>query len=472
MGNIKLVCFDFDGVFTNSKIYLNDKSFNDKSFNKYYNVKDGMGLALLRQNNIMTCMLSNYKSKLTVTYNDHPEKNIIEHLKFDIINISGNMKIDTLTDIIHKYKFEWNEIAYIGDDVNDIDVMSHVGFSACPNDAVVECKNIVDYVCNTKGGEGCVREFIDIIINNLLNKPINLKNQLRYNYNKILNNITDTMIDTFISNIQNANNIYFCGVGKSGNVAQHMADIMKSINISAHILNCMNTIHGDIGCIKENDVVVFLSNSGNTPEILNVIDHIKVKKCKTILISCNDINMIGPKCDIIITLPKVDEIYCNINCIPTNSIICMITYCNMIASKLTGNINSDIYKSNHPAGMIGYNMKMIKDIIKKEYPKIILNNTVLLNDILLEMTKYSIGCCFFLDMNNKLLGLMTDGDIRRMLINNTEKKYITIDDINVSYYYETDINKKIYMIEKINRYKFIPVLENNMMIGIIPYIKE
>ncbi len=460
MGNIKLVCFDFDGVFTDGKIFIKDDSFN-----KYYNVKDGMGLALLRKNNIMTCMLSNYKSKLTVNYNDHPEKDIIEHLKFDIINISSNMKIDTLTDIIKKYNFEWDEIAYIGDDINDIDVMSRVGFSACPNDAVAECKNIVDYVCNTKGGEGCVREFIDIIINN----PIDLKTQLRYNYNKILNNITDTMIDTFISNIQSANNIYFCGVGKSGNVSQHMADIMKSINISAHILNCMNTIHGDIGCIKKNDVVVFFSNSGNTPEILNVIDHIKVKKCKTILISCNDVNMIGPKCDITITLPKVDEIYnnYNINSIPTNSIICMITYCNMIVSKLTENIDSDIYKSNHPAGMIGYNMKMIKDIMIKEYPIIILSERILLNNVLLEMTKYSIGCCFFVDLNNKLIGLMTDGDIRRMLINNTTKIYITIDDININYYYETDINKKIYMIEKINRYKFIPVIDNHKIIGII-----
>lgn len=453
---IKLVCFDFDGVFTNGKIYEKDGNMN-----KYYDVKDGMGLALLKERGILTCLISNYKSQFTINYNGN---HIIEHLKFDIVSIGNNKKLDTLNEIICKNNLTWDEIAYIGDDINDIPVMMKVGYSACPNDAIEDCKNIVNYICNKTGGNGCVREFIDIILNTPLN---NIKKNLRKNYNYIINNIADNNINILISNIENSNNIYCCGVGKSGNVAQHMVDILKSINISAHILNCMNSIHGDIGCIKENDIIIFFSNSGNTPEILNIIDHIKVKKCKTILITCNGDNLIGNKCDIIIILPKVNELEGTINCIPTNSIICMITYCNIVASILSNKINNDIYISNHPAGMIGYNMKKIKDIIKKDYPKIILNESVLLNDILLEMTKYSIGCCFFTDNNNMLLGLMTDGDIRRMLLKDSNKKYITMNDININYYYETDINKNIYMIQKMNRYKFIPIIENDIIIGII-----
>lgn len=477
---IKMVCFDFDGVFTNGKIYEENECIN-----KYYDVKDGMGLALLRERGILTCLISNYKSQFQVKYNNSI---IIEHLKFDITSIGNNNKLGTLNEILLKHNLNWNEVAYIGDDINDIHVMMKVGYSACPNDAVQECKNIVNYICNMKGGEGCVREFIDIILKNILNaQPLvkeinhnndlssthiinNLKYNLKNNYNYIINNIQDNDINMLITNIENSNNIYCCGVGKSGNVAQHMADIMKSINISAHVLNCMNTIHGDIGCIKEHDLVIFFSNSGNTPEILNIIDYIKAKKCKTILISCNNNNIIGDKCDINIILPKVNELEshtAHINCIPTNSIICMITFCNMVVCILSNKINNDIYISNHPAGTIGYNMKTIKDIIKKNYPKIILNETVLLNDILLEMTKHSIGCCFFTDNNNKLLGLMTDGDIRRILVKNCNTTHITINDINTDYYYETDISKKIYMIQKINRYKFIPIIENNNIIGII-----
>ena len=484
---IKIICFDFDGVFTNGKIYEENGCIN-----KYYDVKDGMGLSLLREHEILTCLISNYKSQFQVKYNNSI---IIEHLKFDIISIGNNNKLETLNDILLKHNLNWDEVAYIGDDINDIQVMMKVGYSACPNDAVQECKNIVNYICNKKGGEGCVREFIDIILKNMwcaqfksalipeefcnfelhrthiLNTPYNnIMNNLKYNYNYIINNIQDNDINMLISNIENSNNIYCCGVGKSGNVAQHMADIMKSINISAHVLNCMNAIHGDIGCIKEHDLVVFFSNSGNTPEILNIIDYVKAKKCKTILISCNNNNMIGDKCSAQIILPKVNELEshtAHINCIPTNSIICMITFCNMVVCMLSNKINNDIYISNHPAGTIGYNMKKIKDIIKKDYPKIILNESILLNDILLQMTKHSIGCCFFTDNNNKLLGLMTDGDIRRILVKNSNTTHITINNINTDYYYETDINKKIYMIQKLNRYKFIPIIENNIIIGII-----
>ena len=460
---IKIVCFDFDGVFTNGKIYEKDNTLN-----KYYDVKDGMGLALLRERGILTCLISNYKSQFQVNYNNSI---IIEHLKFDIISIGNNNKLYILNEILLQH----NAPAYtmfVGNDINDIPVMIKVGYSACPNDAIEECKNIVNYICNMKGGDGCVREFIDIILKNILNTPYdnimnNLKYNLKNNYNNIINNMNYNDINIMITNIKKSNNIYCCGVGKSGNVAQHMADIMKSINISAHTFNCMNSIHGDIGCIKENDIVIFFSNSGNTPEILNIIDHIKAKKCKTLLISCNSNNIIGTKCDIVIILPKVNELDGVINCIPTNSIVCMITFCNIVVSILSNKINNDIYISNHPAGTIGYNMKKIKDIIIKDYPKIILNETVLLNNILLEMTKYSIGCCFFTDNNNMLLGLMTDGDIRRMLVNNTNIKYITLNDINTNYYYETDINKYIYMVEKINRYKFIPIIENDIMIGII-----
>lgn len=465
MTNIRLVCFDFDGVFTDGKIYEKNNCLN-----KYYNVKDGMGLALLKKHNMMSCLISNFKSKFNVLYNDNI---IIEHLNFDIVSINNTNKIDTLIDIMQKNDLTWDNVAYIGDDANDIDVMTMAGFSACPNDAIQECKNIANFICDKKGGEGCVREFIDVCILNKSSVQSNVVNhnkiidKLKLTYNNILNYITVDMIELIISNIVDRNNIYCCGVGKSGNVVQHMVDIMKSINLSAHVLNCMNAIHGDIGSIKENDAVIFFSKSGNTNEILNIIDFIKMKKCKTILISCNKINNIGKKCDIEIILPNVDEFDGNINCIPTNSVICMITFCNIIVGMLSDKINNDIYISNHPAGMIGYNMRTIKDTMITHYPQIVFNNTVSLNYVLLEMTKYSIGCCFFIDNYNTLLGLMTDGDIRRMLVNNSEKKQIYIDDINRNYHYETAINKKIIMVNNLNRYKFIPILDNYKMIGVL-----
>ena len=86
------------------------------------------------------------------------------------------------------------------------------------------------------------------------------------------------------------------------------------------------------------------------------------------------------------------------------------------------------------------------------------------------MTQYSIGCCFFINEQKELVGVLSDGDIRRLLLNDMEKKYIYINDINTDFYYETDMNKLVSDITLIKRKKFIPILSNDMrMIGIIKF---
>jgi len=81
------------------------------------------------------------------------------------------------------------------------------------------------------------------------------------------------------------------------------------------------------------------------------------------------------------------------------------------------------------------------------------------------MTKYKIGCCFFLNQINELIGILTDGDIRRLLLEDENKKIININDINKNYYYETNLEKFIYECKKCN---YIPILDNsNILIGII-----
>ena len=120
-----------------------------------------------------------------------------------------------------------SEVAYIGDDIGDIEVMEKVGFTACPNDAVDVCKNIVDYICSKKGGEGCVREFIDIILdntfcNNITNTILQIKKETFYQLNKF-NNIN---FDFITNKILSCNgNIYITGVGKSEDISVHLVNL-------------------------------------------------------------------------------------------------------------------------------------------------------------------------------------------------------------------------------------------------------
>ena len=147
-----------------------------------------------------------------------------------------------------------------------------------------------------------------------------------------------------------------------------------------------------------------------------------------------------------------------------------LIFCNILIIYIIQikNITLDNYKLNHPAGNIGKNLKTIKDILIYEYPKInITKNVIQIHDILLEMTKYSIGCCFFIK-DNKLYGILTDGDIRRLLLNDDIKE-ISIEDINQNYNYEYDENKLIKYIKDVKRIKFFPVIIDQKIIGIISY---
>ena len=131
----------------------------------------------------------------------------------------------------------------------------------------------------------------------------------------------------------------------------------------------------------------------------------------------------------------------------------------------TLNLQKCDYKLNHPAGNIGNSLKQIKDVLITDYPKVILNKTKNdLSNIFLEMTQYKIGCCFFVNNQQELLGILTDGDIRRLLLKTPNLKEISINELNTNFYYETDIHKFVKICKKIG---FIPILNNKKIIGII-----
>jgi len=466
INKFKLVVFDYDGVFTNGNMYILEEIAL-----KQYNCKDGYGISLLKKNNIKTAIISAHKLDTNVS-------DVVNHLGIDYYS-QGHNKLEVLNKFIEYVGCNLNEVAYIGDDIGDIEVMKKVGFSACPFDAVNSCKDNVDYICSKKGGGGCVREFIDIILDNR-------------NYNNITNYITQIKQESFyqLNNLNNINfdfvthkilsctgNIYVSGIGKSEDISIHLINLMKSISINSQYINIMNLTHGDMGCINSNDIIIFFSKSGNTSEIINIIELIK---CYKIGICCNDKSLFIKYCDYNIILPFQNEIKNNkmINFIPSNSYISHLFFVNILINNLIekSKITLEIYKSNHPAGNIGNNLRVIKDVIITEYPKIVLNSSIELNNVLLEMTRYSIGCCFFVNKDNNLLGVLTDGDIRRMILNNNINN-ISIDDINIEYTFIK--NKNMFLkdltnqedFKKYKKAKFIPVIENNNIIGIINYNK-
>jgi arabinose-5-phosphate isomerase len=463
--NIKLVCFDFDGVFTDSKTYYD--SFGTAI--KFYNIKDGQGLQLLKNNNIKVGLISSYKAEKGICIDNGETQQIINHLSFDYVSVGAKeKKINILDKWLKSLNYTYDDVAYIGDDIGDIDILKKVKFSACPNDAVDDVKFIVNYICNNKGGHSCVREFIEKIMSNNLSCIEKYKFNIKQNFNNFINNINDSDLHFLETQILNCKgNVLLSGIGKSEIICSHFCNLLKSIGIKSFELNCINSLHGDIGVVTEQDIVILISKSGNTEELVKIIPNLKQKKCNLYGLCCNKESKFINLIENTIVLEFNNEINSNISNIPTNSSMIMITFINILVSMLSNHININEYKYNHPAGNIGKKLIKIKDIIKEEYPVIFIETFVYLNIVLLEMTKYSIGTCFFIGTNKKLLGILTDGDIRRLLINDRNLKTITINDLNKNFSYETNLEKYVSDIDNLNKMKFIPIIENKQLIGII-----
>ena len=150
---IKLLVMDVDGTLTNGKIYIGANGEVMKAFD----VKDGYAIAvLLSKRGIVPVIITGRESKIVA-------QRAIE-LGIDDLYQGVNNKLAVLKKVAEKYSAEADEIAYIGDDLNDLDCIAYCGITACPADAVDEVKRKVDYACKQKGGYGAVREFINTLI--------------------------------------------------------------------------------------------------------------------------------------------------------------------------------------------------------------------------------------------------------------------------------------------------------------------
>lgn len=150
---IKMLVMDVDGTLTDGKIYIGENGEVMKAFN----VKDGYGIVSAKKQGIMPVIITGRKSKIV---EERAKELGIEELYQGVED-----KVEVLKAVAQKHGILLEEVAYIGDDVNDLGCMKVCGLTACPNDAVFEVVESVDYVCRFDGGDGAVREFTGYILN-------------------------------------------------------------------------------------------------------------------------------------------------------------------------------------------------------------------------------------------------------------------------------------------------------------------
>lgn len=149
---IKLVAFDVDGVLTDGSLTFDENGHEYKTFN----AKDGQGIVNLHKAGIITAIIT-ARNNGTV---EHRAKN----LNITELHQGSKNKIETLESIMKKYNINFDEIAYMGDDLPDICILEKVHLKGCPNDAVDEVKAVANFISTKNGGRGAVREFCDYIL--------------------------------------------------------------------------------------------------------------------------------------------------------------------------------------------------------------------------------------------------------------------------------------------------------------------
>ncbi len=150
--NIKLVVTDVDGVLTDGGLYYDESGMVFKKFN----VKDGMGVRLLRERGIETAIISTDTSPIILAR--------AKRLEIKHCYIGEWDKASKILDICKFLNITPEQVLFVGDDVNDIKALKFAGIGAAPADAVKEVKNLVDYVCLRKGGEGVLREIAEMLL--------------------------------------------------------------------------------------------------------------------------------------------------------------------------------------------------------------------------------------------------------------------------------------------------------------------
>lgn len=150
--NIKLLATDVDGVLTDGGMYYS----NDGKEFKKFNVRDGMGISMLRKSGVKVAIVTLEDTAIV--------ENRAKKLNITDVFLGSRDKVKSIEILLKRYNLQWENVSFIGDDINDFEVLKKVGLAVTPNDGINENKKIAHLITSKNGGDGCVRELCDLIL--------------------------------------------------------------------------------------------------------------------------------------------------------------------------------------------------------------------------------------------------------------------------------------------------------------------
>ncbi len=232
----------------------------------------------------------------------------------------------------------------------------------------------------------------------------------------IKKNIDDKLVSVVELIYKNNSNVVISGIGKSAIIAKKIVATLNSTGTTSVFMHAADAIHGDLGMVKKNDIVIIISNSGNTPEIKLLSTLIKTSKNYLVAFTGNKKSFLAKKSDFVIN-SFVEEEACPFNLAPTCSTTAQLVIGDAMAIALLElkQFTKEDFAKYHPGGNLGKKLSLkVSDIyIYNEKPQV--RDSDEISKVLIEISSKRLGATAVMDNENKLTGIITDGDIRRML---------------------------------------------------------
>ena len=267
-----------------------------------------------------------------------------------------------------------------------------------------------------------MKKNIKSIANEVINLEINALKKLKLS----LNSSFDMAVD-LLTNCQSK--VIVCGVGKSGIIASKIAATLSSVGAPAFNISANDCSHGDLGSITKKDVVILISNSGNSAELKNIIQFVNRYKIKLIGISSKKNSLLNKNSDVKLLIPEVKEAGYGI--VPTSSTAAQLALGDAMAiatmqKKKFGKLD---FKKFHPSGNLGNKLKTVDDLMitKDKIPFIYENFNVEKALEIINLKK--LGTVITRDKKNNTTGILTDGDIKRLVHKFDDIKRFQVKDI-------------------------------------------
>lgn len=286
----------------------------------------------------------------------------------------------------------------------------------------------------------------------------------------VLENSINSTFEKVVKTILNTKGrIILSGVGKPGYLARRVAATFSSTGTPALFVHADEASHGDLGMITEKDTVILLSNSGSTKELNDIIAYCKRFDITLIGITRNPNSFLAQAANIAVVLENIEQT--NIVDSPTTSEIMILAYLDAVATALINakHFNKDNFKVFHPGGKLGSTLLKVKELMHKDDELPIAHENDSIEKVINIMIEKPLGCVAVLDKNDSLVGIITDGDFKRKIIQYKDlmsKKIVDIMTPN-----PITINKDAFALDAVKMMKR-GVGENNNYIQVLLVVEE